>query len=276
MQCEALHTGVRERTNGHVQMKIFPKALKEINRTLNFLIVFETLLNTAIFFLVVYLLLSLINLFPILAIIPAVVYFAARLYTNSKRDKRVIVEKKYEPLKEKLRTAADNVNNENPVVNELQSEVIKDLKNVGLSSFISTKRISYKIFSSVALSFAIVLATMLNLYVVDVSKLLLNLPDYIENLNLKRSANNPLGEINESEDIYGDSSLAMLGNKQIDIRIKPANFEVSVREEGDAEQKQFDEIFPSMVDVEQASAFEENIPEEQQELVKNYFNKLTG
>lgn len=257
-------------------MKTFIKVVKEINNTLNFLIIFETALNAAIFFLVVYLLLSLINLYPILAVIPAAVYFAARTYANSKADKRVIVENKYAPLKEKLRTAADNIKEENPVVNELHEEVIYDLKNVGLSSFINTRQVSYKILATILLSFAIVFATTLNLYIVDLNKFLGTIPDTLSKLSLKRSTNTPIGEVNESSDIYGDSKLAVLGDQEIDIRIRPVNYEVSVREEGDVEQKQFDEIFPSQVDIKQSSAYEENIPQEQQELVKNYFNKLAG
>ena len=257
-------------------MKNFIKVVREINKTLNFFIIFETILNAVIFFLVVYFLLSLVNLFPILALIPAAIYFAMRYHSNSKRDKRRIVEDKYGPLKEKLRTAADNVKEENPVVNELEEEVVKDLKHVGLSSFIQTKRVSYKIFTTIFLSFAIVLATTLNLYIVDLNKFLGNIPDVISNLDPRKAANIPLGEINESEDIYGESKLAILGNEQIDIRINPVNYEVNVREEGDVEQKQFDEIFPKEVMVEQASAFEEKIPEEQQELVKKYFDKLAG
>ncbi len=257
-------------------MKSFIKVIKEINKTLNFLFIFETILNAVIFFLVVYFLMSLVNLFPILALIPAIIYFAMRLYANSKRDKRKIVESKYEPLREKLRTAADNVNEENIVVNELEEEVIHDLKHVGLSSFIRTKRVYYKIFSAIFISFAIVLATTMNLYIVDLSNFLSNVPEMLEGLNPRRAANILLGELNESKDIYGDSQLAVLGEKQIDIRIRPVNYEISVREEGDVEQKQFDEIFPKEVAVEQASAFEERIPEEQQELVKSYFNKLAG
>lgn len=258
-------------------MKNFVNVIKEINKTLNFFIIFETILNAVIFFLVVYFLLSLVNLFPILALIPALVYFVARLYVNSKRDKRRIVESKYEPLREKLRTAADNIREENPVVNELEEEVIEDLKHVGLSSFVQTKRISYKIFTTIFLSFAIVLATTLNLYIVDLSDFFSNIPGVIDNFRIGKRGNNIiLGEINESEDIYGDSKLAVLGNKEIDIKIRPVNYEVNVREEGDVEQKQFDEIFPREVAVEQASAFEERIPEEEQELVKNYFNKLAN
>ncbi|MBW2976558.1 hypothetical protein KY347_03880 [Candidatus Woesearchaeota archaeon] len=259
-------------------MRNFIKVIKEINGTLNFLIVFETILNTAIFFLVVYFLLSLVNLFPVTAAIPAAIYFVMRLYANSRRDKRLIVEGKYAPLKEKLRTAADNVTEENPVVNELEEEVISDLRHVGLSSFIQTRQISYKILATILLSFAIVFATQQNLYIVDLTKFLSNLPEFLENLDpIRRADNAALGEINESEDIYGESKLAVLGNEEIDIRIKPVNYEVNVREEGDVEEKQFDEIFPSEVNIEQTSAFEEaERSEEEQQLVKNYFNKLAG
>ena len=257
-------------------MKNFIKVIKEINKTLNFLIIFEAILNATIFFLIVYLLLSLVNLFPISALIPAIIYFAMRLYANSKKDKRIIVESKYGPLKEKLRTAADNIMEENPVVNELEEEVVQDLKHVGLSSFIQTKRVSYKIFVTIVLSFAIVFATTLNLYIVDLTDFLINVPDLLEKIDPRRADNTFIGEINESEDIYGDSKLAVLGEKQIDIKIQPVNYEVNIREEGDVEQKQFDEIFPREVNIEQASAFEEKIPEEQQELIKNYFNKLAG
>lgn len=256
-------------------MKNFIKAVREINRTLNFLTVFDGILNATIFFLVVYFLLSLVNLFPISAIVPAVVYFILRLGVKSRRDKRKVVESKYEPLKEKLRTAADNVREENPVVNELEEEVIHDLRHVGLSSFIQTKEVMYKIFSVIFLSFAIVFATEMGFYIVDLNEFLSDVPDFLEGIP-KKADNAMLGEINESQGIYGKSKLAVLGNEEIDIRIKPANYEVNVRGGGDVEQKQFDEIFPREVAVEQASAFEEKIPEEQQELVKSYFDKLAG
>jgi len=216
-----------------------------------------------------------VNLFPMFAIVPVAVYFVLRLAVKSRRDKRKMVESKYEPLKEKLRTAVDNIREENPVVNELEDDVMHDLKHVGLSSFIQTKQVMLKIFSVIILSFAIVFATEMGFYIVDLNEFLSNVPDFLDGIS-RRADNVMLGEINESQGIYGKSKLAVLGNEEIDIRIKPTNYEVNVREEGDVEQKQFDEIFPREVAVEQASAFEEKIPEEQQELVKSYFNKLAG
>ena len=257
-------------------MKDFTKVIKEINRTMDFFMFFESFLNAAIFFLAVYFLLSLVNLYPISALIPALIYLILRLYVHSHEDKRKIVESKYEPLKEKLRTAADNVNEDNPIVNELEEEVVRDLKNVGLSSFVQTRKISYKIFASMLLSIAIVLATTMNLYIVDLSNFLSGIPELIDALNPRKIAGNMDVNISESNGIYGESKLALLGDNPVDIRIKPVNYEVNVREEGDAEKKQFDEIFPSEVGIEQSSSSDEHIPEEQQELVKMYFDKLAG
>ena len=70
--------------------------------------------------------------------------------------------------------------------------------------------------------------------------------------------------------------MATLGDNPVDIKIKPVNYQVNVREEGDVEKKQFDEMFPNEVAIEQSSSSDEHIPEEQQELVKNYFNKLAN
>jgi hypothetical protein len=257
-------------------MKNFLLALKEIDKTLGFLISVENILNTILLFLGVYLLLSIVNLYPILAVLPALVYFIIKARISLKEDKRVIVEGKYMSLREKLRTAADNVEKENPVVDELEEEVIEDLKNVNLSSFVKTKGLTYRIFGAILLSFAIVFITTSNLYIVDLNKFLGLLPDAIDGLTKKISDNKELTELNESQGIYGQSSLATLGDDQIDIKISPANYEVNVRGEGDVEQRQFDEVFPTEVNIGQSSASEEKIPEEQQELVKSYFNKLAN
>ena len=233
-------------------MKDFIKVVKEIERTLDFFIIFDSILNAALFFLAVYFFLALINLYPIMAVIPAVIYFLIRMFVNLRQDKRKIVESKYAPLREKLRTAADNVNVDNPVVNELDGEVMTELKNVGLSSFIQTNKVSYKILAGIFLSFAIVLTTMMNLYVVDISSFLNHLPDALEKMGHKKADIVLTPNTSDDSNIYGESKLALLGDNQVDIRIKPVNYEVNVKEDGNAEQKQFDEISPKDIAVKQA------------------------
>ena len=254
-------------------MKKFRKVLREINLTVFFFTFFEAILNAILFFAILYFLLSLINLWPLLALIPAGVYFVMRMLSDSQRDKRKLVESKYGPLKEKLRTAADNMKLDNEVVEALQEEVIHDMKGVTVSSFMNMKTTSYKLLAIIVLSFAVLLTTTTNLYIVDINQVFNDLPGLLD-ARIAGSIDAPIGDVNESNDIYGDSKLAVLGNEEVDIKIQPVNYEVNVRESGDVEQKEFDSIFPGEIAIEQSSAFEEEVPEEQQELVKSYFENL--
>jgi hypothetical protein len=81
-------------------------------------------------------------------------------------------------------------------------------------------------------------------------------------------------KLNTSGDIYGKEDVARLGDKELNIRIKPVDFKINVREEGESQQQKFETTFPKELAVKETIAYEENIPQEQQELVKNYFKKL--
>ena len=252
-------------------MKQFQNVVKEINRTLNQLIFFENLVNTTLVFLVFYLLLSVFDFNPIFALFPALAYLGVYSYLSLKSYKPMIVESKYAPLREKLRTAADNANVDNPIAEELEYEVTSEMKNVGLSMFINPKTLSYKIFAVMLLSFMIIFATTLNLRLLEFAKQ--KVPDIFEK-GPKGVGNFVATKLNTSDDIYGKEDVAKLGDKELNIRIKPVDFKVNVREEGDSKQQKFETVFPKELAVRETAAYEENIPQEQQELVKNYFKKL--
>ena len=251
-------------------MKQFQGVVKEINRTLNEMILFENIVNTTIVFLVFYLILTVIDFNPLFALLPALAYLGFYSYISFKSYKPGIVESKYAPLREKLRTAADNVGLENPVVEELQYEVTSEMKNVGLSMFINPKTLSYKIFAVMALSFLIIFTSTLNIKLLEFARQ--KVPDIFE--GPKGVGNFVAVKLNTSDDIYGKEDVAKLGDKELNIRIKPVDFKVNVREEGDAQQQKFESTFPKDLAVKETIAYEENIPQEQQELVKNYFKKL--
>jgi len=253
-------------------MKQFQNVVKEINRTLNELILFENIVNTTLVFLVFYLVLSLFDFHPLYALIPALLYLGFYSYIRFKYSKPLIVESKYAPLKEKLRTAADNIGLDNPIVDELEYEVTNEMKNVGLSLFINPKILSYKIFGVMLLSFLIIFATTLNLKLLEFAKE--KVPDIFDTKGLKGVGNFVATKLNTSEDIYGKEDVAKLGDKELNIRIKPVDFKVNVKEEGDTQKQNFETTFPQELIVKETTAYEENIPQEQQELVKNYFKKL--
>lgn len=253
-------------------MKNFPNVVNEINRTLNQLIFFENIVNTTLVFLVFYLIFSVFNVNPLFAFIPAFGYLGYYSYLSFKSYKPGMVESKYAPLREKLRTAADNVGMESPIAEELAYEVTSEMKNVGISLFINPKSLSYKIFAVMLLSFLIIFATTLDLRLFEFARQ--KIPDIFDTKNLKGVGNFIAVQLNTSDDIYGNKDVAKLGDKELNIRIKPVDFKVNVKEEGDVQQHEFKTVFPSELTVKESVTYEENIPQEQQELVKNYFKKL--
>jgi hypothetical protein len=253
-------------------MKQFTSVIKEINRTLTELILFENIVNATLIFLVFYFLLSVFDFKALYALIPAIAYLAFFSYVSFASSKPLIVESKYAPLREKLRTAADNISLDNPVVDELEYEVTSEMRNVGLSMFINPRTLSYKILCVILISFLIIFTTTSNIKFIDFAKQkALNIFD---TRAIKGVGNFVATKLETKEDIYGKEDVARLGDKELDIRIKPVDFKVNVKEEGEWEQRNFQTTFPQEAVVKESVAFEENIPQEQQELVKNYFKKL--
>lgn len=254
-------------------MKNFIKLLKDINFTLDQIFIFNSMLDSLLLFLAIYLFLSLFNFYPSAALVPAIAYFILSFFTDIKKNKSKVVEGQYAQLREKLRTAADNIGINNPVVEELQEEVSYEMKGVKASSFINTKKVYLKILSSIALSFVILLLGTMNIAIIDM-KAVINGEDGLLNKLYPSKDSVVYAELNESDDLYGKKAVALLGSKELNIQIMPVKYDISVREEGEIDEKEFDDTFPKDVFVESASAYEEEIPKEQQELVKNYFNRL--
>ena len=253
-------------------MKKFSDVVREINRTINQLVLFENLVNTILIFLVFYLILSVIDFYPLYSLAPALIYLIVYSYINFRSSKPLLVERKYAPLREKLRTAADNVNLENPIIAELEQDVTNEMKNVGLSMFINPRNLSYKIFAVMALSFLIVFTSSLNVKLLELAKQ--KVPDIFDTRGIKGVGNFVAVKLNTSQDIYGKDNVAKLGDNELNIRIKPVDFKVNVKEEGEASKQRFETVFPNEFAVKETAAYQENIPQEQQELVKNYFKKL--
>ncbi len=255
-------------------MKGFKKLLSEMNFTLNSIEIFNDFLNGVMIFLIAFFVLSIFDLNPIYALVPSVIYIMVYLYIKLGKDKGVIVESHYDILKEKLRTAEDNIKLENPVVDELQSEIMKDMKTVRVSSFLNIKSISFKIIGTIAMCFMIVIFAFFNINFITIKDFLGGALGIDEPSKSEIIGTNIVPEVNLSEDIYGKESVAKLGNMELGIKIQPVGYKVNVRETGKAEQRVFTTTFPSEVFVESASVYEEKIPQEDHELVKNYFKKL--
>lgn len=267
-------------------MKGFAKALSEVRGTINKLFIFETILNGFLVFLI---LLFILSFFAIPFYYPlsiALLYWGVITFRRLRVNKIRLVEKTYSNLDEKLRTAAEYAESNNTVIEELQHEVIADLSKVEEAAFISEKRIYLKAVLIVALCFAVLFVSPLNLitpsvpYSADPTD---EAPEPEEigtgegSSRIKFSlGNEDAGLIKAGDDIFGEAAVAQLGNEELKIRIKPAGSELSIRELQEAEPIDFPENYPEDFTPSAVSAesYQEDIPEDELELVKNYFNQL--
>lgn len=265
-------------------MGTFKNAVSEVRRTLGRLIIFDTSINAILVFLIAFLLLSFFDLPLIYPSAVAVAYFVYVLRKRLRMSKVRIVEQKYKSLNEKFRTAAEYLSEDNPVVRELHSEVIGDLRNVEEAAFVNEKRIYVKSLAVVALCFIILLLSPFTFGVLNFNVNFVDSPK--EDAAPSGSSGSGSSSIRfavgtqstglrkVSDDIYGEPIIAKLGDEEVKIRIKPSGTELSIREIQEADLPDFSESYPSEIQAVAAGSYEETIPKEDLELVKNYFNEL--
>jgi len=271
-------------------MKQFRNVANEIKYTVAQVIIIPSLLNGIMLFLILYFILAVLDLYPIYAAVPAVLYTAFLVWKELRLDKFKLVEKYYPELSEKLRTAADYADVDDTLVDELHADVIKQIKNVASSSFIKRRDLVWKTIVCVVLSFFIISVTQFDVsaakYKFDfrnkirdfTNKIIMEKAGEEENI-LRMEASNASGSgvgAGVNLDIFGKKHLATLGEEDLDVELKPTTLEFRVGEVKDAEEQEFEETFPDEYYLTSSATYEENIPKDQQEIVKNYFKKIAS
>jgi len=263
-------------------MKYFIRVIQEIRSVLNTLAIFDTVLNTLLIFMLFFALFTFFGINVLYALVPAVLYLVIAIHRKLKTNKLLVVEQKYPVLREKLRTAADNLGAENPVVNELHEEIVSELKNVEATSFINMSFVSYRILLALILGVGIVIAAQYQVSL-DYQKLIFENPlvNYIKtNQEANRAVGNfkVLGFGSESEILGEEISLAKRGEDKLEFFIDASGYEINLKNQG--EDREDIDTFPSEIcyqtqtGCEAAESFNENIPKENTDLIKKYFKNL--
>ena len=264
-------------------MKKFRKAISELKFNLAKLILFDTVINSILVFLVALILFSLMGVSFVYPIFLAVVYFVVVAFRRLKLNKINIVEKTYRSMDEKLRTAAEYNSPGNPVVKELQGEVVRDMRKIEASAFINERKIYLKSLGIVGLCFLVLVLSPLTFGIPD-----LNFNPFWDGTGGTDIVDSGLGELNIrfsgasqetglkplSEDLYADPVVAVMNGEEIKVRITPSGMELNVRQIHEADPPSFSESFPTEVQAVAAESYQEDIAKEDLELVKNYFNRI--
>lgn len=238
-------------------------------------------LDTVMVFFLVYFIVSFFNIkFLYLLIIPSVIsfiFFAARFVARINKMRLKDMEEANPQLKEMLRTAHDNMHEQNPLMDALFMELKGKMRTASSGNLLESKRIITRIISAVMVVFLIVFVSSIN---VNLKKI--DIPFEKLNFLMPNGAgggDHQEGRItdlifNETDVIYGDSSIAKLGNDKIDIKVNPTMSEIDLNDVKDAEDQNLREGgVPSEVGV-TADAFNNQEVLDEAEQAANYSQRI--
>lgn len=197
-------------------------------------------LDSIMVFFIVYFIVSFFNIkFLYALLIPGIItliFFAINIIRRINRLRLKTMEDANPQVKEMLRTCHDNMGEENLMMVALFEELKGKMRTVSSGNLLESKRIVTRIISAVVIVFLIIFASALN---VNLKKI--DIP--FDKLRFMSGNNEEaLGEgkvtslvFNETDVVYGDASIAKLGNDKLDLNMNPTMSEIDFNKVGEAE-----------------------------------------
>lgn len=189
-------------------------------------IILSTFLKTMVVFFVFDIIKSFMDFSFTFSYIAAGAYFMIVMLKRAREINIKVFEKHNPEIKEMLTTAADNVRNENTVVLELFKEVMQKLKKVSSGTIIMPGTIMMLIIAIPVLALIDFQLTPVRIDAISQEAIMQNLEKvtFIKNIFKKANVDDSDDVIEESEllddeDIYGERSVAILGDNEIDIKL---------------------------------------------------------
>ncbi len=242
------------------------KPIEKINEFKNIFVRFrvvETALDAVIIFMALFIILSYagVNIIWALFVVPVLFFITALKYRSGVNMIR-LVEKRYPVFRERLGALYDSRYENNVVVSDLAASVDSDLGNVKYSSFLSMRNLGIRI------------AVILILVTFIFSFALIHTPKNPLQPESAYPATLPETAISGGgPDIFGEPSVVNIGNDSQGVFIyRSQGSEPNIRGEG-RQVSGYSMPFP--VDVSSSQIYQEAIPSEYQQIVKNYFTNLS-
>lgn len=195
----------------------------EVQYELVKIILLNVFLSTIILFLIADLVALIFNMPLWYVIATSLIYFLIMMVTEVRKISIHHVEQKNPELKEILRTAKDNMGEDTLMAHALFYEVLEKVKRVSSGTFMDFRKLMIKICAIFALAILLVSLTFFN---INISKFDNPLARPLSALGsffgrvTGQDTGNGLGEGNT--DVYGDPSMAKLGDKQLTATVTPS------------------------------------------------------
>lgn len=262
----------------HFKPKKFSKIITQIHILFDNIVIFDAMITGILIFLFSYVILIVLGLNTMISFFIPPLYIFIYLFIKLRENKYIKIEKKFPHLDEKITTAVDNINVENPVVEELRNEISRDINEVDYASFYKERKTSFKVLIAVLLCFSIILLAQY-----DVEFKL----DPIKNRVLgfvRGGEGNATGIISDiisaatygqDDDIFGEEYLSELGDDELTINMNKVGYEINIDDVKDPSQTEFqDSLFPEDIGFGKDKVYVQKDFKEHNELVKNYFKNM--
>lgn len=253
-------------------------ALREIGTALWQLTLFSAVMDCLIVFAISFLALSLLSFPWYASLLTLIVYGGVHTYRAVTMLKFNVVEDKVPILRERLSTVADNLNKDNEITASLNDEVLKLMKDVKTSYFLSFGRLTRELAVLAILSFLIIGTSAYNVRLYDYNNALDAISTTVQSFKdyqLQGGQEEIFQETNDSKDIFGNKSIAKLGTKQLDLQINPSMSDVDITKQGQKRQQDFRDVPPKEISATTEKSYGETIPKGYQKIVKSYFKEIT-
>jgi hypothetical protein len=201
-----------------------------------------TFLDSLMLFFIAYFIASLFDIkFIYTLAIPgaiAFIFFLINFSIRLRNSKLKDMEDANPQLREILRTAHDNQDQDNFMVKALFEELKGKLRTASSGKLLDSKKITTRVISAIAIVFLIVILSSItiNLKKIDIP---------FDKLNFLKDGNETRteGEVtslvfNETDVIYGDANIAKLGNDALNIQVDAAKNTADLDNTGDAEENE--------------------------------------
>lgn len=259
-----------------MKVKKIAYALREAKHSLKNIVMFTTLMDTFLIFMICLLVAKLINVPWWTAAIPTAIYAIVHAHANMKEANYRYIEKKFPDLNEQLITVADNWKQNSEIVDALNEETLEKMKIIRTGRFIDFGKMFRQIGIMAVISFLIITTSAFNIQFLDLPETVNKLQEYKPYRNYE--IDETLLELQEGEnlsDILGEAEILELGKEQIDLELNPIASDAQIGTIQDTTDRSFRSVPPREIKASGAGSFEDQIPREYQKIVKNYFREIT-
>jgi len=198
-------------------------------------------LDSIMLFFVLYFGVSLFNIkFLYTLLIPlgvAALYFLSNLIRRIKKSRLKDMEDANPQLREILRTAHDNQDEDNPLIAGLFEELKGKLKTSSSGKLLDSRKIMTRVISAIAIVFIIVILSSLtiNLKKIDIP---FDRLAFLKDQVIGRTEGNITDLVfNQTDIVYGDASVAKLGSDVVNIKVNPTISDIDLTNIKDAEDR---------------------------------------